>query len=60
LPEPRLFPRVASTLRVWRRRLRERRQLALLGPRDLHDIGVSSSDVWHEIKQPFWRSARRG
>jgi uncharacterized protein YjiS (DUF1127 family) len=60
LPEPGLFPRAASTLRLWHRRLRERRELALLGPRDLHDIGVSSSDVWQEIKQPFWRSALRG
>lgn len=51
-----LLPRLAATLRLWRRRLRERRELALLDPRDLRDIGVASADVWHEIRQPFWRS----
>jgi len=51
-----LLARLSETLRVWRGRMRERYELASLGSRDLHDIGLSSSDVWHEIRQPFWRA----
>jgi len=58
-PRSGLFARLTKTLLLWRGRMRERRELALLNPRDLRDIGVSSSDVWHEIKQPFWRSTLR-
>jgi uncharacterized protein YjiS (DUF1127 family) len=35
--------------------MREREELAALTDRDLRDIGASSSDVWHEIRRPFWR-----
>jgi len=54
-----VFAGLGTTLRLWRRRMRERRELAVLSPRDLRDIGVSSSDVWHEIRLPFWRSSLR-
>lgn len=42
-------------LRVWRRRIRERRELARLGDRELHDIGTSRSLIYSEISKPFWR-----
>lgn len=58
-PRSGLFARLTKTLLLWRRRMRERNELALLSPRDLRDIGVSPSDAWHEIKQPFWRSTLR-
>ncbi|HZS81712.1 MAG TPA: DUF1127 domain-containing protein [Stellaceae bacterium] len=41
---------------LWRRRIRERQELARLGERDLHDLGLSRSDVYGEIGKPFWRA----
>ena len=38
------------------RRARERQELARLSERELRDMRVSSSDVWREIRQPFWRA----
>jgi uncharacterized protein YjiS (DUF1127 family) len=55
---PGLFAQLAATLRQWRRNARERRELAALAERELHDMGVSSADVWNEISQPFWRTTR--
>jgi uncharacterized protein YjiS (DUF1127 family) len=42
--------------RVWRLRYRDRRELARWTERDLHDIGVSRSDIEHELEKPFWRA----
>ena len=51
-----LLERAAATLRLWRKRVREKRALERLDERDLHDIGVSYSDVYAELRRPFWRS----
>ena len=56
--EPGLVARVAATLRLWQRRSRERQELARLSERDLRDLHLSSTDVWSEIRQPFWRATR--
>lgn len=45
----------ATVLREWRRRSRDRAQLATLDERMLRDIGVSPGDVWAETSKPFWR-----
>jgi uncharacterized protein YjiS (DUF1127 family) len=47
--------RLAAQLRLWRRRARERTQLARLDERDLHDIGMSRGTVYAELQKPFWR-----
>ena len=47
---------VFATLREWRRRSRDRAELARFDERMLRDIGISPGDVWHEINKPFWRS----
>jgi uncharacterized protein YjiS (DUF1127 family) len=47
--------RIFATLREWRRRRRERAELARLDERMLRDIGVTRGDVWNEINKPFWR-----
>ena len=57
--QPGLFARLTATLRLWQRRERERQELARLDERELRDMRVSSADVWHEIRQPFWRSTLR-
>lgn len=51
-----LFARAAARLRLWRRRIRERRALAAMTERELADFGASSADVYRELSTPFWRS----
>ena len=48
--------RTLATLREWRRRSRDRAELARFDERMLRDIGVARADVWREINKPFWRS----
>ena len=51
-----LLSQVAETLHVWRQRYRSRRELAQWSDRELHDVGISWSDVAHEAEKPFWRA----
>jgi uncharacterized protein YjiS (DUF1127 family) len=51
-----VFAQLGETFHVWRQRQRDRRQLAELSSRDLHDIGLSWSDVAYEAEKPFWRA----
>ena len=50
------FTEIAETLNVWRGRQQQRRQLAELTDRDLHDVGLSWSDIVFEAEKPFWRA----
>ncbi len=47
---------IAETLRVWRERYRQRRELAEWTERDLHDLGLSWSEMIAEADKPFWRA----
>ncbi len=51
-----LFAKLSETLHVWRQRQIDRRQLAELSDRDLHDVGLSWSDIVLEAEKPFWRA----
>ncbi len=51
-----LLARFAEMLQVWRNRSRQRRELAHWSDRDLHDVGLSWSDVVREARKPFWRA----
>ena len=42
-------------LATWRRRARERRELATLDHRTLSDLGLSASEIQFEANKPFWR-----
>jgi uncharacterized protein YjiS (DUF1127 family) len=53
---PSLLGRVTATLRVWRRRVREKHALERLSERDWQDFGASRSDIDSELRRPFWRS----
>lgn len=44
-----------ATLRQWRRRVRERGQLAQLDDRMLKDIGLTRADAEFLTNKPFWR-----
>ena len=52
---PRLAQRVLWILREWRRRARDRSQLAQLDDRMLRDIGLTRADAEFLINKPFWR-----
>jgi len=51
-----LLSQFAETLHIWRQRYRDRRELAKWSDRELHDIGVSSSDAIYQASKPFWRA----
>jgi uncharacterized protein YjiS (DUF1127 family) len=50
-----LVARVVDLMLGWADRMRQRRHLAELDDRLLHDIGISRADVEAEISRPFWR-----
>ena len=47
--------RLVATLREWRRRARDRGQLARLDDRMLRDIGLTRADAEFLSNKPFWR-----
>ena len=49
--------RALVTLQIWRERVRQRRELAQWTDHDLHDVGLSWSDIALEIKKSFWRAS---
>ena len=51
-----LLAHISETFHVWRDRQRQRRELARWTDRDLHDVGLSWSDIAHEAEKPFWRA----
>ena len=51
-----IFAQFGETLRLWRKRQRDRRELTRWSERDLHDVGLSWSDVVREAEKPFWRA----
>lgn len=42
-------------LATWRRRAKERRELANLDHRTMRDLGISPTDIQFEANKPFWR-----
>jgi uncharacterized protein YjiS (DUF1127 family) len=51
-----LFAQLGETLHVWAERRRQRFELARWNDRDLHDVGLSWSDIAREAEKPFWRA----
>jgi len=47
--------RMLATLREWRRRARDRAELATLDDRMLKDIGLTRADAEFLSNKPFWR-----
>ena len=52
---PSRFANWRSELQSWRRRSRERDELARMSDGELHDIGLTSAERWSEISKPCWR-----
>ncbi|MGT2436785.1 DUF1127 domain-containing protein [Bradyrhizobium betae] len=51
-----LFTQIGDALHVWHERYRTRRELTHWTARDLHDVGLSWSDIAYEADKPFWRA----
>lgn len=47
---------IEQTFHIWRHRYQSRRELARWSDRDLHDIGLSRTDIADETDKPFWRA----
>lgn len=53
---PSVLSGIGETLRLWRERYQQRRELAQWTERDLHDLGLSWSEMLAEADKPFWRA----
>ena len=51
-----VWANLAETFHTWRKRYRARQELAQWTDRDLHDVGLSWSDIVREAEKPFWRA----
>ena len=51
-----LFGKISDTLHVWHERQTSRRELAHFSERDIHDAGLSSTDVMYEAGKQFWQA----
>lgn len=51
-----VLTQLSETVHLWRERWQSRRELAQWTDRDLHDVGLSWSDIVHEAEKPFWRA----
>lgn len=49
------FTAFNEILATWRRRARERNELARLDRHTIRDLGLSEGDVLFEASKPFWR-----
>jgi uncharacterized protein YjiS (DUF1127 family) len=49
-----VLARVAVMASLWRKRRRERAELAWCSERDLHDAGTSRAALEYELAKPFW------
>ena len=50
------WARLNCRLHVWADRWRQRDELTRWSERELHDVGISWSDVIREAEKPFWRA----
>jgi uncharacterized protein YjiS (DUF1127 family) len=47
--------RALALFGTWRQRVRDRRALALMDERSLRDLGLTRSEMFDEVRKPFWR-----
>ena len=52
---PILVATVPHLVAEWRRRARSRAELARMSDHDLRDIGITRTEVAHELAKPIWR-----
>ena len=50
------IPRVYHLLLVWQQRVSDRTRLSQMPHYMLRDMGLTPSDVNHELSKPFWKA----
>ncbi|MBX3497964.1 MAG: DUF1127 domain-containing protein [Alphaproteobacteria bacterium] len=55
-PTESILSRVPGTLALWRKRARERAEIAQLSARDARDLGIDPGLLAYEASKPFWRA----
>jgi uncharacterized protein YjiS (DUF1127 family) len=55
-PTETILARVPGTLALWRKRARERTEIAKLSARDARDLGIDPGVLAYEASKPFWRA----
>ena len=55
-PTESILSRVPGTLALWRKRARERAEIAQLSARDARDLGLDPGVLNYEASKPFWRA----
>ena len=45
-----------ALVKVWWRRMQDRRTLATMNDQTLRDIGITRYDAFYEASKPFWRA----
>jgi uncharacterized protein YjiS (DUF1127 family) len=53
-PREGMLERLSATLALWRKRSRERAELAMLQARDARDLGITVASIQFEANKPFW------
>jgi uncharacterized protein YjiS (DUF1127 family) len=51
-----VLARLSNRVQLWISRWRQRDELTHWSDRDLHDVGLSWSEVVREAEKPFWRA----
>jgi uncharacterized protein YjiS (DUF1127 family) len=44
-----------ALVKMWWRRMQDRRTLATMSEQSLRDIGITRCDAFYEARKPFWR-----
>ncbi len=50
------FKLLAEKIHDWRERRQQRAELSHFSERELHDIGLSWSEMMYEVEKPFWQA----
>lgn len=50
------FKLLAEKIQDWHVRRQQRAELSHFSERDLHDIGLSWSEMMYEVEKPFWQA----
>ena len=45
-----------TLVKMWWRRMQDRRTLATMSDQSLRDIGITRCNAWYEARKPFWRA----
>jgi uncharacterized protein YjiS (DUF1127 family) len=45
-----------ALLKIWWRRMQDRRTFATMSEQSLRDIGITRYDAEFEVRKPFWRA----